>query len=699
MVALLALALYAGLQVSGGEDDRRGPARTLGHDFEQCLEEGTCPGPAMVLFASEIADVETIRAFQESADEVDSLACLGLLNCDAWRSKCSEQNIRRTPMVLLYPRGPRGGRFYRGQHTKEGFTAAVAKMVAFNDRTLHITANNLNSFLAGRARPIKVLLFSRRQRTPVIFKALSNDDDLWPHMEFGFVPAEEDNQKNPLLDLYSVESVPQVVVQYGPDASTKQVYISTEISYQALKEWLTLQRSKHWLGSASWKEEEDEDEEMLLDQGEEEEDDSSAATASRYELLEKGTAGCPIDLEIASVTECQNALKELGMRADPTWVSNFPELPSKCSVRTEPTQQHPERMHFNSFVGGAGREDLSPVCKKVQTRESESSKEAKKLQQKMSPGQFLDLEDLPLNVQAVIEKLSGPTAGEASLEKLVAKLAEGVMANYKEKKEEALASEQYEYVKLPNGADGCPSGSEIPTFEECRQAILSMGLKPDPYWTNAFEGLPKFCSVRESPHETVGLERMHFNTAGRGAGRDDLAPVCRKIGTAAGGQAGKPKEAPSATKGSQGASSALQELSGRTQQSFLGRDKPLWFLVYMKEGPLTEVEEEMLLNVKDRFQQKLDEQRIPLQWLWLDLRAERAVRSLLDPPAIPSAMVIKGGNSPKYALVQHDEQDDEPVPADANSIELLLNSLLGGDARFVRLNAKKLASSWSPKRS
>ena len=34
---------------------------------------------------------------------------------------------------------------------------------------------------------------------------------------------------------------------------------------------------------------------------------------------------------------------------------------------------------------------------------------------------------------------------------------------------QALASEQYEYVKLPNGADGCPSGSEIPTFEECRQ--------------------------------------------------------------------------------------------------------------------------------------------------------------------------------------------------------------------------------------
>ena len=71
------------------------------------------------------------------------------------------------------------------------------------------------------------------------------------------------------------------------------------------------------------------------------------------------------------------------------------------------------------------------------------------------------------------------------------------------------------------------------------------------------------------------------------------------------------------------------------------QDRP-WFLVYMKEGPLAQTEEDMLLDVKDRFQQKLDEQGVALQWLWLDLRAERSVRALLDPPAVPSAMVIKG---------------------------------------------------------
>ena len=36
-----------------------------------------------------------------------------------------------------------------------------------------------------------------------------------------------------------------------------------------------------------------------------------------------------------------------------------------------------------------------------------------------------------------------------------------------------------------------------------------MGLKPDPYWTSAYEGLPKFCSVRERPHESVGLAAWH----------------------------------------------------------------------------------------------------------------------------------------------------------------------------------------------
>ena len=88
----------------------------------------------------------------------------------------------------------------------------------------------------------------------------------------------------------------------------------------------------------------------------------------------------------------------------------------------------------------------------------------------------------------------------------MAKLAEGVMADFKEKKKEEVphiphvpalprtrapiaaacfsqlheakqASEQFEYMKLANGAEGCPSGTEILTFEECRQ-LGRQPLKP-----------------------------------------------------------------------------------------------------------------------------------------------------------------------------------------------------------------------------
>ena len=43
-------------------------------------------------------------------------------------------------------------------------------------------------------------------------------------------------QTVPRLDVYSIETVPQVMVQYGPDLSTQRTYGSNEITYSALKE-------------------------------------------------------------------------------------------------------------------------------------------------------------------------------------------------------------------------------------------------------------------------------------------------------------------------------------------------------------------------------------------------------------------------------------------------------------------------------
>ncbi|CAJ1362611.1 unnamed protein product, partial [Effrenium voratum] len=109
--------------------------------------------------------------------------------------------------------------------------------------------------------------------------------------------------------------------------------------------------------------------------------------------------------------------------------------------------------------------------------------------------------------------------------------------------------------------------------------------------------------------------------------------------------------------------------------------------------------EDMLLDIKDRFQQRLDQRGVALEWLWMDLALERQMRTLLDPPALPSAMILRGGSQPKVAMVIHREEDDEFVPATEDDIVLLMNTLLGDELRFQRLSAKKLEMSWSVRRS
>ncbi|CAK9086441.1 unnamed protein product [Durusdinium trenchii] len=104
-------------------------------------------------------------------------------------------------------------------------------------------------------------------------------------------------------------------------------------------------------------------------------------------------------------------------------------------------------------------------------------------------------------------------------------------------------------------------------------------------------------------------ERMHFNTANRGTGRDDLAPICRKQGQ------------------------LLFVLASREK---------VFYLVYMKQGGLTYTDESMLLDIKDHFQQRLEERGISLDYLWLDVGVERQIRALLDPPTLPSAMLLQG---------------------------------------------------------
>lgn len=58
------------------------------------------------------------------------------------------------------------------------------------------------------------------------------------------------------------------------------------------------------------------------------------------------------------------------------------------------------------------------------------------------------------------------------------------------------------------------------------------------------------------------------------------------------------------------------------------KDK-FYYLVYMTKGGLTNADESMLLDVKDHFQQRLDERGVLMDLLWLEARLFQGTSSSL----------------------------------------------------------------------
>ncbi|CAE8624099.1 unnamed protein product, partial [Polarella glacialis] len=289
---------------NSGENLKEVPAlthtqRLSAGNVNEFIGGGRCSGPVVVFFSGwDAAEEESkaLAAFEASSEEVTGLACMGWLDCGLWRRVCDDMNIRATPSVVIYPTGAKAVRFYRGPLTQEGFTAAVARVISFDDRTLAVTQQNHVAFLADRLRPIKVLLFSRRAKSPVIFKALSGDPELWPHIQFGFVQEAE----TALLKQYKIENVPRLLIQFSSDAATARHYTSSNMSFPVLRHWLLDQLRDTPLGAVQAAEPEPEVVE------EEEEEEETAASAGKvmevgYEKMKQGTRACPAGAEIASV--------------------------------------------------------------------------------------------------------------------------------------------------------------------------------------------------------------------------------------------------------------------------------------------------------------------------------------------------------------------------------------------------------------
>eukprot|EP00929_Paragymnodinium_shiwhaense_P046034 TRINITY_DN23467_c0_g1_i1.p1 TRINITY_DN23467_c0_g1~~TRINITY_DN23467_c0_g1_i1.p1 ORF type:complete len:1268 (-),score=383.29 TRINITY_DN23467_c0_g1_i1:188-3991(-) len=234
------------------------------------------------------------------------------------------------------------------------------------------------------------------------------------------------------------------------------------------------------------------------------------------------------------------------------------------------------------------------------------------------------------------------------------------------------------YQKLGYGDNGCPAGLEIRSATECEIALESLGMAVGPKWVSVYDGLPRFCSVRESPTKD-SRERMHFNSANSGTGRNDLAPVC------------KAPRVPmrNAGKADSSVHSRLPELTIESKDKLLKQDG--FAFIYLKEGLISDLEKTVFEKLAKHFESQLNKQSTKMNWMWVNTRIERKLKALFDPEALPSAVIYNPHKRPRIAKLKHPTDDeDEPQPATEESIVLFLNTVLGGDAKFTTLPSSRL---------
>lgn len=687
-------------------------------------------------------------------------------------------------------------------------TAIIKLIKAASRGIKQVSADNLGAYLQDRARPLKVLLFTSRKVTPVLLEALDGDQHLWAHIRFGVAKHTDKEltaafQVTEVPRLVLISDTAHLPNGDSTHTQTHVHYIGQTLNFMSLRGWLRERVAEHLasgilaLNSSITSED---DEAMQLagaisegtalvarfaatvfrDAGSLEPlrlvkggaaliaagpvqraagfdwvpvEPSGAVElgavallqdAPPYQKLPYGTKGCPEGLQIESAEECEKAIVALGLLTKPSWISNFPGLPSYCSIREDSGK---DRMHFNSAKGGASREDLAPVCRvpeeaaaptasggttlakaRAEFAKRDAAREAAKAAGTALVDALADDNGKTKGAAAKKDKLreamsAGIDIGE-TLERVrkgaskdVEELEEQLNNQVRPVREKAKAREakkaelarKSDYQQSAYGEEGCPPGLEILSVDECERAILSLGIVARPAWTSSFPELPAKCSVRETTAKG-SPERMHFNSVTKGVARADLAPICKKpqherSGDAAGDTAAASSAAAAAVAEEEQHEATLPflipELMGSTQEELFGGTVAF---IYLREGPITALESIALMVLSERLRPRWEEKGLDIRWMWLDVQQERKLKAVFDPPILPSAVLLEwkpfGEDSahPGFATVAHREEDGDPQPVFAGEeIELLLNTYLGGDAKFAPISMKRLQV-WATRR-
>jgi len=170
-----------------------------------------------------------VKTMKEFADKTEGLFDAGAVNCLKDEEICEEFKVSQTPSIIFFSENEKEYNEYKGKVEYNSlFNYATKRMSYYVNE---IKKEKLNDFFSKRPDKYHVILFTSKDKTPSLYKALSK---LFINkLIFG----EVHQSQTELVELYNIKTFPTLMVMLDEDKNKYEIY-KRQISYENLKSYL-----------------------------------------------------------------------------------------------------------------------------------------------------------------------------------------------------------------------------------------------------------------------------------------------------------------------------------------------------------------------------------------------------------------------------------------------------------------------------
>jgi len=239
LVALAARGADAAVKIEAMKHDIQGINQNNFDGVIGKFREGSVS--SLWFYKADNADDEKfLDEYNQLAKEFKGMMKVCAIDCNENSKFCEKNNVKTTPSVMLYPPNPMPAFMWEGKMEKKALSGRMGKLVP--DMSTVLTADTIDKFLTTDPTKPKVMLFSNKDKVPLMFKSLSSEQVLRRTIKFGFVKEAE----SAIVSRFKVKKFPTLISVSGAKADSREEY-KGDITFSAVHEWVNL-RSESGMG-------------------------------------------------------------------------------------------------------------------------------------------------------------------------------------------------------------------------------------------------------------------------------------------------------------------------------------------------------------------------------------------------------------------------------------------------------------------